>query len=171
MRRMMNVALLASVVFTFVGCISVHNNKGASDNMPAAIAKPAYYQVITELGKEPVSASVTGHNVLKIIKWGMPSTFADNGDFGAAGATAGPSLPIPLPLPLPIAGGDAYAKFKQSAVYIACRDNNCDSLLDARYAITTKDYFVYEQVTCKVTGIPVKITGYKQIEAPAKCCK
>ena len=95
MKKALNVTLLTCVLLTFVGCISIHNNKGASDNMPAATAVSPVYETITEIGNAPVSASVTGHSVLKLIKWGMPATFADNGSFGAN--SFAPALPIPVP--------------------------------------------------------------------------
>ena len=165
MKKTLNVTLFSVLLLTLVGCSTIHNNKGASENMPAAVVCPMRYQVITEIGNEPISATVTGHNILKIFKFGIPNTFADNGDFGAAGESTGPSMP--LPLPLPSVGGDPYAKYRQAAVYIACEENKCDSLMDARYTIVTKDYLVYEQVTCTVTGIPVKVKGYKPIEPMA----
>ncbi len=147
---------LGVIALATSSCISIHNNKAAAANMPVATVQPAQYQAITEIGSAPVTAEVTGHTVLKFFSWGMPDTFADNGDFGGASTST--------PLPLPFIGGDSYAKFKQAAVYRACEENNCDSLMDARYVITKKSYVVYEQVNCKVIGTPVKITGYKPCE-------
>ena len=144
---------LGVIAFATSSCISIHNNKAATANMPVATVQPAHYQAITEIGTAPVTTEVTGHSVLKIFSWGMPDTFADNGSFSGGSAS-----------PLPFIGGDSYAKFKQAAVYRACEENNCDSLMDARYVITKKNYVVYEQVNCKVIGTPVKITGYKLCE-------
>ena len=153
MKKMLLFTLMACMLTT-VGCISIHNNKAASDNMPVARACPAAYQAETELGEiSSASATVTGNTLFGIIHWGLPSSFADNGSFGGAEG----------PLPVKI-GGDSFGKFKMAAVYSACETNNCDSLMDARYVITTKDYFVYKKVICKVVGTPVKITGYKLIE-------
>ena len=151
---MKKVLLLAviGVMFTSVGCVTVHNNKAAATNMPAAVAQPAKYQALTEVSQQRVSASVKGNSILGIINWGMPSTFADGGMVSYCGAS---NLPIFM---------DAYGPFKQAAIYCACEENGCDSLMDARYVITTKDYFVFKQIICTVSGAPVKVTGYKLLE-------
>jgi hypothetical protein len=152
---MKKVLLLAvvGVMFASVGCVTVHNNKAASTNMPVAVAEPAQYQAITEIGQDRVSATVTGNSLMGIINWGMPNTFADGGMVSSdIGTIALPSFM------------DVFGKFKLAAIYCACEENNCDSLMDARYIITTKDYYVFKQVICTVTGIPVKVTGYKLID-------
>lgn len=153
--KMKKVLLLAviGVMFASVGCVTVHNNKAAATNMPVAVAEAAHYQAITDVGQQRVSATVKGNSILGIINWGMPNTFADGGMVSSdAGSISLPSFM------------DVFGKFKLAAIYTACEENNCDSLMDARYVITTKDYYVFKQVTCTVSGVPVKITGYKLIE-------
>lgn len=161
--------LLALVALTIAAtsCVSTHNNKSATANMPVAVSHPAHYQAITEIGDTRVSAEVTGHAVIKFITWGVPDTYADNGDFSGSSE---PSLLASLP----IVGGDSYGDFKKAATYIACQENGCDSLLDAQYVITKSTYVrflpFYEKVTCKVTGFPVRIVGHKLIEPKQGPC-
>ena len=166
MKKILGILLLGAILTT-TGCISIHNNKSATANVPPAQAiTPDRYAVETELGPERVSATVTGNTVLGIIKWGFPQTYADfanipNGDISSP-------LPFPIPIPLPFFGSDSTAPFKKAAVYVACEENNCDSLLDCRYVITVKDYVVFKQITCKVIGTPVIIKGYRKIEDEKK---
>jgi hypothetical protein len=156
---------LGIAMFVITGCVSVHNNKAAVSDMPVAVTHKPHYQTITEIGNERVSAEVTGKSVLKFITWGIPSTFADNGAF--SGASDGASF-IPAAIVSMLPFGDPYADYKKAAVYIACEQNGCDTLVDAQYVISKTTYInflpFYEEVTCKVTGYPVKITGHKLIE-------
>ena len=143
---------LAVIAFAAAGCISIHNNKGTSANLPAAEVRPAQYQAITQIGDAPVSGEVKMNILFWFLSWGVPATFADNTTFTSASNVS------------PLDFMDPYTALKKSAAYRTCEANNCDSLMDARYVITTKDYFIFATVTCKVTGIPVKVTGYKLIE-------
>ncbi len=166
MKKILSVLLLGAILST-VGCISIHTNQSATANVPPARAiTPDRYAVETELGTERVSATVTGNTVLGIISWGLPATYADFADI-----PSGDVAPMPIPIPIPFIGKDDTAPFKKAAVYIACEENNCDSLLDCRYVLTVKDYFVYKKVICKVTGTPVKIKGYKKLECPKAACE
>ena len=173
MKNLLLFTLCLGVLAIFTGCTIVNNNKGTSDNLPAAIARPAYYQAITEIGEKPVSAEVTGNLLFKTFRWGIPFTFAANASFsgsmvepfdfaGMTMSSGGISLsPISF---------DPYDAFKKAAAYRACEENGCDSLMDARFVITRNYYVIFEVVTCKVSGIPVKVTGYKLITCPHENC-
>ncbi|MBQ7178805.1 MAG: hypothetical protein IJS08_15420 [Victivallales bacterium] len=164
MKKVLSVLLLGAILST-VGCISAHTNQSATTSVPPAkVVSVDAYAPETELGNDRVSATVTGNSILGIIKWGMPATFAD--------FTAIPgSMALGSNIPVSVSILDDTLPFKQAAVYIACEENQCDSLLDARYVITTKDYLVFKQIVCKVTGIPVKIKGYKKLECPKANCE
>ena len=64
----------------------------------------------------------------------------------------------------------AMPKAKNGAYSKACDAAKCDSIVGARYTVTTQDYFVYETVTAEITGYPAKMTGVELISAPC-CCK
>ena len=160
MKKVLSVLLLGAILST-VGCISIHTNQSATTSVPPAkVVTIDAYAPETELGNDRVSASVTGNSLLGIIKWGLPSTYAD---FTSIPGSMG-NLQVASLL-------DDTLPFKQAAVYIACEENQCDSLLDARYVLTVKDYIVFKQVVCKVTGTPVKIKGYKKLECPKANCE
>ena len=46
----------------------------------------------------------------------------------------------------------------------ACKKNNCDVLLNAKYEINTTDYFVFKMINCKVSGYPGVETGIKAVK-------
>lgn len=163
MKKVLSVLLLGAILTT-VGCINVHTNQSATACVPPAKSVTVMYVPETELGNDRVSATVTGNSLLGIIKWGLPSSYADGTSISGSMGEGGN---------LPFAGAvlDETLPFKQAAVYIACEENQCDSLLDARYVITAKDYIVFKQVICKVTGTPVKIKGYKKLECPKANCE
>jgi hypothetical protein len=168
MKKILLASVVAGLLMLSTGCLSIHTNQGASATPTAGVVTPQYLAE-TELGAERVSAEVTGKSVLGIISWGMPSEFADNGSFGANGQSAGSASIIPIPfVGQVIGGGQKYDKMKQAATYIACKNAGCDYLLDSHYTISTTNYVVFEKVNCKVSGIPVKITGYKPLPACEK---
>ena len=168
MKKVFSVLLLGAILSS-VGCISIHTNQSATANVPPARAiTPDLYAVETEIGSERVSATVEGNSILGIIKWGLPATYADFADIPSS---INEPKQIPLPIPIPFIGKDDTLPFKQAAVYVACQENNCDSLLDTHYVINIKDYVVFKQITCKVTGVPVIIKGYKKVECDKAACE
>lgn len=144
--------LIAIISIFMSGCAFNNNNNAASDVTSQVIAR---YDAITEHKNQKVSASSEMH-VVGIFKWGE-NNFADKSTMGSKFTWSG-VLPI-VELTYP-----ALVLAKSAAVYKACKNNNADILLGARYEIKTMDYLVYQNIKCTVTGYPAVIKGIK----PAK---
>lgn len=106
------------------------------------------------ISDKPVTAKATAVGILGFIIVGDPDVdhWADNVDGGNArflGSAA-------------VAKNGAYAK--------ACNENNCDSLVSARYKVKRTNYIVYDQSVAEVTGYPAKLEGIEVLPAPMPPC-
>ena len=142
------VYLFAAGVLTLIatGCTSVYTNDAASDSKVAMV--PAVYEPVIKHVNKKVMGSASVNVLFDIFVWG-DSSFADRSNIGSVTGNAslverifGRFIPDPL------------LNAKRAAVYNACKASNCDLLLNSKYEITMKDYFVYKYIECTVKGFP-----------------
>ena len=140
----MLVAVCAIAAF-MTGCMSTHTNDATAVAQVKLNCKKFDTDIVA--GKTKVKGTATIHNVLGLISWGV-SDFADDAFVSTS------ALPIQLCV-------SPETMVKQGATYNACAANNADFVLAAKYKMDVKDFFVYKQITCDVTGYPASIKGVK----------
>ena len=141
-KSLMLVAACAIAAF-MTGCMATHTNDAAAG---AKVCVGKKFDADIVAGKQAVSGTATVHNLFGFITWGV-SDFADD-----AFVSGNNGLQLTVS-PLTVA--------KQGATYNACTANKADMLLAAKYKVDVKDFFVYKNVTAKVTGYPGVIKGVK----------
>ena len=149
MKKLLAVALVATVA---CGCVCVNKSDGGTACLRPTILKDAVHEKYT-ISETPVTAKATAVTILGFITIGDPEVthWSDNVDgnvyfFGAAG----------------IAKNAAYSK--------ACEENNCDSIVSARYTITRTNFFFYDQAVAELTGYPAKFAGIEVLPPPVPGC-
>ena len=144
MKKLMAVAMIAAVA---CGCVSVNKNDGGTACLKPAVVKDAVYEKYTISDKEvTANAQAVGIFGFIIIGDAEATHWADNVD--------GTSVFMSTAA---MAKNNAYSK--------ACEENKCDSLVAARYTVTRKNYFVFDQASATVTGYPAKLDGIEVLPA------
>ena len=92
--------------------------------------------------KQKVSATATAKAVFGIFSWGVDQTVEGETYNGQNNFSS---------------FDFAINKAKAGATYNACRKAKADFLISPQYDITTKNYIVYKEVKCVVTGFPAKL--------------
>lgn len=141
--------LLAGAVFAAVfmtGCFSANTNDAAVSAKVRLEHKR--FSVDIQPGKDKVFGEASLNSLFGFINWGV-SEFADD-------AFVGTEISI-----LPIKFASAETLVKQGATYKACERAGADYILGAKYRIDTKDYIVFKQIKCRVTGYPAYLKGIK----------
>lgn len=134
-------AMMAAVALT--GCFSVNTNDAAV-KAPVCLKKQMTPDI--KVGLNKVSGEASVNCLFGFITWGV-SEYADD------------AFVCSSSMPLLIADGKTVAK--QGATYKACGKSKADYILGAKYRVDTKDYFVFKQIKCKVTGFPGYLKGMK----------
>ena len=148
MKKLYLSALAAvSAVMVMTGCTTVNNNDAANDFK--AVMVPAKFESVITHKDTKVSGEAQLNVLFSVFSWGV-SEFADR-SFESSDIGIG-LFPNP------------YALVKQAATFDACKKNNCDVLLNAKYEINTTDYFVFKMINCKVSGYPGVETGIKAVK-------
>ncbi|MBQ8126301.1 MAG: hypothetical protein IJ173_10570 [Kiritimatiellae bacterium] len=149
MKKLVAVAMIAAVA---CGCVSVNKNDGGTVCLKPAVVKDAVYEKYT-ISDKAVTAKAQAVGICGFIVIGDAEAthWADNVD-GTARFMSTPAM----------AKNNAYSK--------ACEENKCDSLVAARYSVTRKNYFVFDQATATVTGYPAKLDGIEVLPAPVPAC-
>lgn len=149
MKKLLAVAIVASVV---CGCVSVNKNDGGTNCLKPAVVKDAVYEKY-DISDKPVTAKAQALGICGFIIIGDAEAthWADNVE-GSSRFMRTTTM----------AKNNAYSK--------ACDENKCDSIVAARYSITRKNYFVFDQVAATVTGYPAKLTGIEVIPASTPAC-
>lgn len=111
-----------------------------------------------EAKNELISGSATVHSILGIISWG-PNTQAVGVNYGVGAATGGGPLGDLLSFTT-----KSENVARNAAAYEATNKAKADLILAPQYVMTTKDYFVYKQINCKVKGYPGFIKDLKVID-------
>lgn len=141
LQMLMVIVAVALIAVITTGCTSVNNNDGACAVSVDRMKVP--YEPVLDHKNQKVSSEANVSVLFGFITWGE-SKFADDtalGDFSLFAPTA---------------------QAKAAAVYKACKDNNADLLLAAKYEIVTKNYFVFKKVSCKVAGYPANLKGVQK---------
>jgi hypothetical protein len=137
----MMVMAVAVIAIITTGCTSINTNDGANAVSVDRLQLP--YEPVLECQKQKVSNEANVSVLFGFITWGE-SKFADDtalGDFSLFAPTA---------------------QVKAAAVYKACKANNADLLMAAKYEIETQNYFVFKKVNCKVAGYPATVKGIQK---------
>lgn len=149
MKKLMMAAMIVAVA---CGCVSVNKNDGGTKCLTPAVVKDTVYEKYS-ISDKPVTAKAQAIGIMGFIVIGDAEAthWADN----VEGATRFMNTPA-------MAKNNAYSK--------ACEENGCDSIVAARYSVTRKNYFVFDQASATVTGYPAKLTGIEVLPAPAAPC-
>ena len=133
MKKLMMVAAVAAIA---CGCITNHKNDGGDACLKPAIAKDIVHEKFT-VGKDPVTASDSINCLFGWICWGSSSTHIADAVCDGSG-----EKPI-----LGIFDNKGIKQAKNGAYANACDAANCDQIVGAKYKVTTKDYFVFKQIS------------------------
>ncbi len=148
MKKLMITTALALLA---CGCITVNKNDGGNSCVKPGIVKDRIH-LKYDVSNTRVQGSDQLNCLFGWICWGSTAHIADQGEFGFGAAN----------------------KAKNGAYANACDAAKCDSLVGARYTITTEDYFVFKKVKAEVSGLPAKIVSAEIIDGvkhPAPCEK
>ena len=145
MKKSLMLVAVCAIAFIVTGCMSTHTNDATAVAKVNVITKKFEADVVA--GKKAVQGTATIHNVFGIFTWGV-SKFADDAFVTTS------ALPFQLCVP-------PTTVVKQAATYNACTANKADFILAAKYKMDIKDFFVYKQIKCDVTGYPDTIKGVK----------
>ncbi|MBS1368950.1 MAG: hypothetical protein HPZ91_03240 [Lentisphaeria bacterium] len=139
-------AIAGTVVMT--GCTAVNTNDAANDFKAEIV--PAKFETVINHKDTPVSGEAQLNVLFNVFSWGV-SEFADRSFVGSTNNSLGLFQ-------------DPQTLAKQGATYNACKNASCDVLLNAKYIVTTTDYFVFKMINCKVTGYPGTEAGIKAVK-------
>ena len=162
-----------SVVFCAVmvivsGCVSHRTSDSAC--LTSVQTNPVIYDVETSVEKHTARGVANHYKLLGIFTWGDQ----DYADFAFSVKKANADMPstveglagsILLPFLEIISPRNVYEDMKMAATYDACKASGAYSLIGAKYEISTSNYLILRKVKCIVTGYPVKITGFKRVQA------
>ena len=102
------------------------------------------------LSQKKVEGKATVKALFKFITWGVSNT--------AEGVAMNyPHHPF-------LTLDPATNKAKAGALYDACQKSKSDVLIAPHYYITTKNYFIYKEVTCKIFAYPAKLNSVELID-------
>lgn len=145
----------AVAVFVFTGCVQINSSDGGSMNiMPQTVGPTDNYRPIYKVDESnTVTASSEVKNILGIFTWGSDNAFADNA-FATKPSLLGAMFPYL----------NAKTTACKAAFYKACKEAQCDTIVAARYEITSEDYLVFRQTKVEIKGFPAKITGVETVK-------
>lgn len=146
MSKFAQFAVAACCVAGISACSTINTNDGCS-TIPESEIKMPEYKVILERVKTParVSGEASVHVLFGIFSWG-PSAYADNTNFGETQWFS------------------TTRDAKTAATYNACKENNVDVVLGAKYVLEQTNYFIYKKVKCSLSGYPARIVDLQEIK-------
>lgn len=157
MKKLIIGAAMAAIA---CGCVSVNQNDGGNACRKPCIAKDIVHEKFT-VDQKPVTASDNINCLFGWICWGSSATHI--ADVVCDGSGEKPILGIFDNKGIKQAKNGAYAN--------ACDAAKCDQIVGTKYKVTTKDYFVFKQISAEVKGYPATLTGVELIENKVPCCK
>lgn len=141
MKSLMMTAVLALLA---CGCVSVNKNDGGDSWVKPGVVKDRVHLKV-EVGKDRVQAVDQANCLFGFICWGSTATHITDQSEPGCGVNA---------------------KVKNGAYANACDAAQCDSIVGARYTLTTTDdYIVFKRVKAEISGYPAKIVGAEAIDA------
>lgn len=153
MKKLMMAAIGMVACSMVTGCISSAVSKGGTyANLPDP--KPDEYMIHWENENQKVQTDATVFTVLKLFEGGdsAPWMLRDQESRNFFG----------------VRNYSAESKARNAALYKACQQSKCDAIIGAMYEVETKDYIIYSESKCKVTGWPARITGIEKVANKAK---
>ena len=139
------------------GCVQINSSDSGSMNIaPKTVGPVDNYRPLYKVDESrKVSAESSVNNLFWIFTWGSDNAVADNAVISSG---AGPFLARLFPF---LAAKETAAK---AAFYKACQNARCDSIVAARYEITTTDYLVFKKVSVQLSGFPATLTGVEAVK-------
>ena len=155
--------LAGAMVLFGTGCTSISTNKVGEQ---VSVHMPVLVKPMIETKNIEITGSATFHSIFGIFTWG-PSAQAIGIDYGTPTVVIGGELGDLLSF---TTMSEILAR--NAAAYKATTSANADIILAPRYVLTTKDYFIYKSINCKVKGYPGYIKGVKVVDCPeSQNCK
>ena len=153
-------AIAVAVSAFLTGCSTqINSSDSGSMNIPAMTIGPVddfrpLYQVDSQ---KKVKASSDVKILFWLFTWGSDNAFADNATLSKEGENfLGKIFPF-------LNAKETAAK---AAFYKACKEAACDSIVAARYEITSDNYFfIYRKMTVEISGYPAKLSGVETVKA------
>lgn len=143
-------------------CTSIEASKVGNQ---VQVQMPVFVKPTVEAKNTLINGDATVHSIFGIFTWG-PSSQAVGVDYGFATSITGGALGDLLSFT-----SKSEAVARNAAAYDATTSSGADIILAPQYVLTTKDYFVYKSINCKVKGFPGYVKGVKIVDAPAKPVK
>lgn len=138
------VGAACAAVLTLTGCFYVNTNDAA---VKAQVQVKKDVTADIQTGQKKVSGKANINCLFGFIIWGT-NEFADD---AFVCSTNAPFQLFACPATL----------VKKGATYQACKAAKADYILGAKYRLDTRNYFVFKQYECKVTGYPAYLKGIK----------
>lgn len=142
MKKILLGLLAVTGIFIATGCTNINSSDGGNLNIyPETVGPTDNYRPLYNIDTKKRVVGKAQVNVLfGLFTWGDGSGIADNADVFSF-----------LP--------DARRISAKAAVYNACKDAHCDSIVAARYEITRKNYLIFSKCEVEVKGFPATLVG------------
>ena len=137
MKRLLQMAAVAALISTTTGCVS-YNVSQPSASLSGDVKTDLKADV--KVG-ETISGESSANVLFGWLNIGGDNKFADGVSYGSA---TGGGMGLPLP--------DPVSSAKAAAAYKAVKASGADLIVAPRYEVTVNDYFIFKQVSVKVTG-------------------
>lgn len=139
------------------GCSSIEASKVGDQ---VQVNMPVFVTPTVETKDTVINGSATVHSILGIFSWG-PNSQVVGVNYGINADVTGGVLGDLLSFT-----SKSEMVARNAAAYEATTSAKADIILAPQYVLTTKDYFVYKSINCKVKGFPGYIKGVKVIDCP-----
>lgn len=158
MKKSLILAGVASVIALIgTGCTSIEASKVGDQ---VQVNMPVFVKPTVETKDTVINGSATVHSIFGIFSWG-PNSQAVGVDYGINSIATGGVFDNLLTYT-----SKSEMVARNAAAYEATTSAKADIILAPQYVLTTKDYFVYKSINCKVKGFPGYIKGVKVVECP-----
>ena len=146
-----------AVAMLVTGCSTIEASKVGTQ---VSVGIPVLVKPQIETKNQVISGSATVHSILGIFTWG-PNAQAVGVNYGVGSDFTGGALGDLLSFT-----SKSEIVARNAAAYEATTKANADIILAPQYVLTTKDYFLYKSINCKVKGFPGFVKGIEVVESP-----
>ena len=159
MKKSLFLSTIAAGMLALIGtgCSTIEASKVGDQ---VSVHMPVFVKPTVETRNTAISGSATVHSLFGIFTWG-PSVQAVGINYGTTANSTGGALGELLSF-----ASKSEAVARNAAAYKATTSVNADIILAPQYVVTTKDYFVYKSINCKVKGYPGFIKGVQVVDCP-----
>ncbi|MBS5532672.1 hypothetical protein KH017_17940 [bacterium] len=144
------------------GCTNIEASKVGDQ---VQVQMPVLVKPTVETKDTVINGSATVHSILGIFSWG-PNAQAVGVDYGVNSIATGGVFDNLLTYT-----SKSEIVARNAAAYEATTSAKADIILAPQYVLTTKDYFVYKSINCKVKGFPGYVKGVKIIDPQKEAAK